>query len=77
MIATTRISMMPSQKLGTDRPSSAPMLASHSVQEPRRTAASTPAPTPNRMATSRLSSASSRVTGSRVSSWSRTGSWEV
>ena len=39
--------MSPSQKLGTDSPSSASALATHSAGRPRRTAATTPAPTPS------------------------------
>jgi hypothetical protein len=69
----SRISMMPSQKCGTDRPESARALAARSSGVPRRTAETTPVGMPSTSATSIEASASSIVTGSLEASSSVTG----
>ncbi|MFD0337484.1 hypothetical protein ACFVH0_02155 [Streptomyces sp. NPDC127117] len=73
-MAKASTSTIPSQKEGTDMPSRAMPLASHSSGSPRRTAASTPAPMPTTTAISRDSAASSRVIGSAWVMESSTGS---
>ncbi len=64
---------MPSQKLGTDRPTSVNPFASHSGQRPRYTAAATPAPMPTTTATVTAYALSHSVTGSVVAIRSDTG----
>ena len=73
-IANTSTSISPNQKFGTDSPSSATEFAAHSVAVRRRTAATTPDPTPMSTAITIANMASCRVTGSACPIVERTGS---
>ena len=71
----SRISSIPSQKFGTDRPHSAAIVIAVIDRRPGLTAARTPAGMPIASATSSASPASSAVTGSFSAIRSRTGRW--
>ena len=62
-MAKTRMPISPSQKLGTDSPISATLLAAQLAGPRRRTAATTPAPTPMSAAIAMANTASCSVTG--------------
>ena len=72
-IANTSTAISPSQKFGTERPSSATVLAAHSDAVRRRTAAMMPAPMPMSAAMTIAKTASCSVTGSAWPMVSATG----